>query len=139
MEYNRFQIVCVFAEYDLFKLLLYKISYINRFSYNFDTVLYQFLETGISDMCIVQRLRFSGFILYPLSFFLYSPFKNELSTKLKVQTKRYLFYPNRLLSTIGDNREMNQLYMTSQVSNITRKATVYLHLCMSNMHIYINF
>ena len=48
--------------------------------YNFDTVLYQFLETGTSDrclICIVQNLRFSGFILYPLSFFLYSPFKNE--------------------------------------------------------------
>ena len=26
-------------------------------------------------MCIVQNLRFSGFSLYPLSFFLYSPFK----------------------------------------------------------------
>ena len=25
-------------------------------------------------LCIVQNLRFSGFILYPLSFFLYSPF-----------------------------------------------------------------
>ena len=28
---------------------------------------------------------------------------------------------NRLSSTIGGNREMDQLYMTSQVSNITRK------------------
>ena len=46
--------------------------------YNFDTVLYYFLETGTSDrclICIVQNLRFSGFSLYPLSFFLYSPFK----------------------------------------------------------------
>ena len=45
-----------------------------RFWYNFDTVLYQFLETGTSDrclICIVQRLRFSGFKLYPLSLFLY--------------------------------------------------------------------
>ena len=30
-----------------------------------------------SLICIIQRLRFSGFILYPLSFFLYSPFKYE--------------------------------------------------------------
>ena len=45
--------------------------------YNFDTVLYQFLETGTSDRrLIVQNLRFSGFSLYPLSFFLYSPFNN---------------------------------------------------------------
>ena len=38
------------------------------FWYNFDTVLYQFFETGTSDTCliyIVQRLRFSGFIRYP--------------------------------------------------------------------------
>ena len=43
--------------------------------HNFDTVL--FLETGTSDRCliyIVQCLRFSGLILYPLSLFLYSPF-----------------------------------------------------------------
>ena len=47
------------------------------FWYNFDTVLYQFLETGTSDrclICIVQNLRFSGFSLYPLSFFQHSPF-----------------------------------------------------------------
>ena len=46
--------------------------------YNFDIVLYRFLETGTSDrrlICIVQNLRFSGFSLYSLSFFLYSPFK----------------------------------------------------------------
>ena len=52
----------------------------HKFLYKFDTVLYQFLETGTSDRCligIVQLLRFSGFILYPLLFFLYSPFKKE--------------------------------------------------------------
>ena len=57
--------------------ILYKIWYIYVL-YNFDTVLYQFLETGTSDrclICIVQNLRFSGFSLYPLAFFLYSPFK----------------------------------------------------------------
>ena len=50
------------------------------FWYNFDTVLYKFLETGTSDICliyIVQLLRFSGFSLYPLSFFLSSPVKDE--------------------------------------------------------------
>ena len=55
--------------------------YGRMFWYNFDTVLCQFLETGTSDRCligIVQLLRFSGFSLYPLSFFLYSPFKESL-------------------------------------------------------------
>ena len=33
------------------------------------------------------------------------------------------FISNRLSSTIGENREMDQLYMTSQVSNITSKTT----------------
>ena len=53
-------------------------SYIYTFWYNFDIVLYQFLETGTSDRCLVclnQQPRFSGFSLYPLSFFLDSPFK----------------------------------------------------------------
>ena len=58
--------------------ILYKIAYI-WISYKFDIVLYQFLETGTSDRwlrCIVQLLmRFSGFILYPLSYFLYSPLR----------------------------------------------------------------
>ena len=57
------------------------------FTYNFDTVLCQFLETGTSDRClisIVQLLRFSGFRLYPLSFFLYSPFKGKSPPLLSV-------------------------------------------------------
>ena len=48
-----------------------------EFSFKFDTVLYQFLVTGTSDKClkcIDQLLTLSSFILYPLSFFLYSPF-----------------------------------------------------------------
>ena len=57
-----------------------RISYIFTFWYNFDTVLCQFLETGTSDRCIigiVLLLRISGFSLYALSFFPFSPFKEE--------------------------------------------------------------
>ena len=64
--------------------LLYKIAY------KFDTVLYQFLETGTSDRClkcIVQNLRFSSFILYPLSIFLYSPF-NTWNCRLNIKQAR---------------------------------------------------
>ena len=32
-------------------------------------------------ICIVQRLRFSGFIIYPISFFLYSPFTGRVKGK----------------------------------------------------------
>ena len=58
--------------------ILYKILHIYKVWYNFDTVLYQFPETGTSDRCLIglnQLPRFSGVSLYPLSFFLYSPFK----------------------------------------------------------------
>ena len=53
--YNHFQIGCVFAEYDLFKPTNYFYTkfHIYRFSYNFDRVLSQFLETGTSDRCLI--------------------------------------------------------------------------------------
>ena len=60
--------------------ILYKILH-NTFWYNFDTVLYQFLETGISDKCLIclnQLLKISGFSHYPLSFFIYSTFKWDI-------------------------------------------------------------
>ena len=46
---------------------------IRKFWFNLDRVLCQFLETGTSDrwrIGIVQLLRFSGFSLYPLSFWM---------------------------------------------------------------------
>jgi len=59
-------------------LRIYTTSYIYTFWYNFDTVLYQFLETETSNRTLTglnQLLRFSGFSLYPLSFFIDTPFK----------------------------------------------------------------
>ena len=52
--------------------------YIYELSYNFNTFLYQFLETGTSDKTFMgrdQELKWLAFSLYSLSFFLYSPFK----------------------------------------------------------------
>ena len=57
--------------------------YIYEFSHNFDTVLYQFLETGTSDrcfICIVQRLRF-----HPIPPFIFS------LQSLYKETKLYIF------------------------------------------------
>ena len=51
--------------------LFFTKMHIHEFLYKFDTVLYQFLETGTSNKCligIVQLLRFSGFRLYPFHF-----------------------------------------------------------------------
>ena len=44
----------------------------------FTAVLYQFLETGSSDITFMGRNQLD-FSLYPLSFFLYSPFKDDLT------------------------------------------------------------
>ena len=46
--------------------------------YNFDNVLYQFLEIGTSDRTNIDRdqlIKWLGFSLYPLSFNLNSPVK----------------------------------------------------------------
>ena len=65
--------------------------YVYWFSYIFDTVLYQFLETGTSDKTFMgrdQELKWLAFSLYPLSFFLYSPFKRtNLPIKGRVTEK----------------------------------------------------
>ena len=74
VRYRRFQIGCIIVEYGLFNTT----TFIQNLIYiRVGIILTQLLETGTSDrcvICIVQCLRFSGFILYPLSFFLYSPF-----------------------------------------------------------------
>ena len=56
MGYSHFQIGCVFAEYDLFKPTTFIQLYTYEFSHKFDTVLYQFLETGASDRCLMYHL-----------------------------------------------------------------------------------
>ena len=55
--------------------------FIHNFSHKFYTVLYQFLETGKSDRTLMgldQLIKCLGFSLYPVSFFLYSPFNYTL-------------------------------------------------------------
>jgi len=59
-----------------------------------------------------------------LEFMFFNKISYTIFTKM---TLNYLYMPNRLLSTIGGNREMDQLYTTSQVSNITRK-TKFSHI-----------
>ena len=67
----------------IWSVYFYTELYLYEFSYKFDIVLYQFLETGTSDITFMgrdQELKWLAFSLYPLSFFLCSPFKvNELS------------------------------------------------------------
>ena len=48
MGYRRFQIDCVIVEYDLFNTTTFTKLHIYEFSYKFDIVLRQFLETGTS-------------------------------------------------------------------------------------------
>ena len=48
--------------------------------------------------------------------------------------KKEIVYSNRLSSTKGGNREINQLYTTSQVSNITRKTTCLVDICFPRLN-----
>ena len=76
-----FHIGCVIVVYHLFKTTTFiqNCIYMNfrikltPFFINFSRQEHQ-IGIGIG---IVQLLRFSGFIIYPLSFFLYSPFKGS--------------------------------------------------------------
>jgi len=68
--------------------------YSYEFSYTFDTVLYQFLETDASDVTIIGRdLELKGLALnlYPLSFFLYSHFKEKREFSKRNVSKKCLF------------------------------------------------
>ena len=70
--------------------ILYTKSHVYEFWYNFDAVLYQFLGTGTSDRNLIgldQLLKFLGFSIYPILFFLYSPF--NLKIDLKSSLKNY--------------------------------------------------
>ena len=78
MGYLCFQIGCMFAEYDQFKptISIRNCIYMN-FPINLTEVLYQFLEKVTSVINLMGRdqgLKCLAFILYHLSFFLYSPF-----------------------------------------------------------------
>ena len=81
------ELILCSVQYDLFYTTTFILNciYMN---------LYQFLETGTSDkclICIVQLLRFSGFSLYPISFFFYSPFK-EWQWTLYIIDHNYILY-----------------------------------------------
>ena len=73
----------------------------------------QFLETGTSDRCLiylVQRLRFSGFRIYPRSLFLYSPFKGH--SKLRLQSPfslNFIILQNFKLSLPSDRKNIIQI------------------------------
>ena len=75
------RICLIWSVYKYYKS--YTKSQIYTFWFNFDTVLYQFLETETSDrclICIVQHLRFSGLFLYPLSFSFTVPIRSHCRT-----------------------------------------------------------
>jgi len=83
------------TKYDLFKTwnIIPNLMYIYMVWYNFDTVLYKFLETGTSGrtlICLDQLLKCLGFSLYPPSCFLNSPLniqKHGQSLKYSITRK----------------------------------------------------
>ena len=86
MRYSRFQIGCVIVVYDLFNA----------------TTFIQNLQTGI-----VQNLRSLGFILYPLSLVLYSPFNIKKNT-FHNSSLVILFWIHSKKVTPGTRSTLNQ-------------------------------
>ena len=75
-----------------------------KLSYNFNTVLYQFLETGTSDKTCMgrdQELKWLAFSLYPISFFLYSPCKGCIFTNKKTNLTMKINSKFKLLNHIS--------------------------------------
>ena len=71
-------------------ILLLIPHHIYKFWYNFDTVLYQFHETGTSDRTKIghdQFLKYLDFDPYPLSFYLNSPLKIRI---YMIQNLKYI-------------------------------------------------
>ena len=76
-----FRLVAYLLNMICLMLQLFSKFHIFEFSYKFDTVLYQFLEIGASDITFMgrdQELKWLAYSLYPLSFFLYYPFKGSI-------------------------------------------------------------
>jgi len=96
--------------------------HVYEFSYKFDTVLYQFLETGSSDKYTVQRLRFSGFILYPLSFFLYSP--------SKVHALHTSSNDDEMINVRVKYISMFSISPIKEIQHCRRKTNTYLSICL---------
>ena len=91
--YNSFWIGCVLAEYELFEPTTFTKPCTYEFSYNFVTVLYQFLEIGTSDrclICIVQRLRSQVLSYFILVFILTIPRFSSDTLDLLPETPRVL-------------------------------------------------
>ena len=91
------------------------------------SVLYQFLEAGKSDrclICIVQNLRFS----YPLSFFIYSPFNSESCTKLVPSASKT--FTAKFIGT------SNIYFFASRICNRINPTSYRLQFCQQNCEPY---
>ena len=90
-------------------LSFYTKLHIYEFSYKFDTVLYQFIETGTSDrclICIVQCLWFSGFIHTPFHFSFTVPLKHHAPFYFDVMTCLFATIPFKPLPDTGWYRDI---------------------------------
>ena len=102
LGYRCFQIGCVFVEYDLLNTTTLYLTYI-RFGiiHKFDV---NFLRQEHQKK-LNQLLRFSGFSLYSLSFFLYSPFKFGSCTAY-LKTPEELNTINPIPAGVLENQDM---------------------------------
>ena len=91
--------------------------------YNFSTVLYQFLETGTSDKTFMgrdQELKWLAFGLYPLSFFLYSPFNlyksKNWTTREKLKRRWEIIWNKWLCLRVRNKAHTKYIQTDNQLS-----------------------
>ena len=155
MGYNSYQIGCLIVEYGLSNTTLIR----NLIYIRFGIILTQFYINFSRQkhqqkclFCIVQDLWFSGFILYPLSFFLYSPFKNtdysskyiNMNTSLK-KTSFVIFKKNSFLNKSKNLQFFSNLlqvisilplfFHSFQTSQNKSEAT-WIYICSASIHKY---
>ena len=81
-------------------------------------ILCRMVNSGSFNNCTILPTITNSIISCQHIEFIVKIFYNQTDFRRTIQLREC---PNRLSSTIGGNREMDQLYTTSQVSNITRK------------------
>ena len=108
--------------------------------YKFDKVVNQFLEIGTSDITFMGRdreLKWLAFSLYPLSFFLYSPFKHAKNCVLL--GTQYIGCRN-ILNTSCNNAKTQKVFYKYSLTYTESSLNLFFYWFMintKNMSVYL--
>ena len=108
--------------------------------YSFDTVLYQFLETGIHQLDVFYVLfKTWGFILYPLSVFPYSLFKRVWKDYIWYKDFQLIFFfAWKMAIRLFDKTRLNAMIFYNQNTHFAYIYTIWQVVLpvQAHQHIY---